>query len=337
MNNEIALYPWSQSNLKNLIFDRENVYNIFRDSNNYSRSNLFRYLKDELLHLGYNFNTIDMISDLNKVSYIFFFDVPEENNPYYKKCLEMNLNSKMVLFLWEPSAVNSRNYILSHHENFKYVFTWNDDLVNNIKYFKFYYPNPNFNEIKLLDLPLEKNLCTLIAGNKKSHEVGELYSERLKLIEFCEKNKYIDFDFYGRGWNKGLRKFFSKYRNYKGETNDKLVTLSNYTFTICYENQRNLNGYITEKIIDCFYASSIPIYWGAPNICKYIPKNCFIDRRDFKNEKDLFEYIKSLKELEISEYQKNIRDFLKSEKYIFFTDIYFNANIIRVLELKSII
>lgn len=31
----------------------------------------------------------------------------------------------------------------------------------------------------------------------------------------------------------------------------------------CFENVRDLPGYITEKIFDCFFAEYIPIYWGG--------------------------------------------------------------------------
>ena len=40
-------------------------------------------------------------------------------------------------------------------------------------------------------------------------------------------------------------------------------------------------GYMTEKIWDSFKAKTVPVYWGASNIEEYVPKNCFIDYRDF--------------------------------------------------------
>ena len=40
---------------------------------------------------------------------------------------------------------------------------------------------------------------------------------------------------------------------------------------------RNVNGYVTEKIFDAFKAGCVPVYWGAENITKYVPAECFID------------------------------------------------------------
>ena len=39
---------------------------------------------------------------------------------------------------------------------------------------------------------------------------------------------------------------------------------------------------------DAFVAGNIPIYWGADDIEDYIPKNCFIDRRNFSNHEKLY-------------------------------------------------
>jgi len=41
----------------------------------------------------------------------------------------------------------------------------------------------------------------MIAGNKRSSHPLELYSERLRAIEWFEKEHPADFDLYGIGWN----------------------------------------------------------------------------------------------------------------------------------------
>ena len=62
-----------------------------------------------------------------------------------------------------------------------------------------------------------------------------------------------------------------------GTLTSKNQTMQMYKFSICYENARGLPGYITEKIFDSFLAN-VPIYWGADNISKHIPDECFIDK-----------------------------------------------------------
>jgi len=43
---------------------------------------------------------------------------------------------------------------------------------------------------------------------------------------------------------------------------DKVKTLSQYRYSLCFENTFT-PGYVTEKIIDSFLAGSIPLYWGG--------------------------------------------------------------------------
>jgi hypothetical protein len=54
--------------------------------------------------------------------------------------------------------------------------------------------------------------------------------------------------------------------------------LNKYKFVICFENSYS-NGYVTEKIFNCFFARAVPIYKGDPDIRKYIRSSSFIDGR----------------------------------------------------------
>lgn len=57
-----------------------------------------------------------------------------------------------------------------------------------------------------------------------------------------------------------------------------LNVFNKYKFIVCFENSY-ANGYITEKIFNCFYAKTIPIYKGSEKISDYINQNSFIDAR----------------------------------------------------------
>ncbi|MCL1721757.1 glycosyltransferase family 10, partial [Vibrio parahaemolyticus] len=60
-----------------------------------------------------------------------------------------------------------------------------------------------------------------------------------------------------------MNSFFYRYKSYKGSVESKTHTLKNYKFCICFENAQMIEGYITEKIFDCFFSATVPIYWGA--------------------------------------------------------------------------
>ena len=236
--------------------------------------------------------------------------------------------------LFESPQVKPINQSSLYLAKYRIIFTWRDDLVDGKRFIKFYLPNKFFTN----DAPgwKERNkLCCLISANKNVlHKTPqELYSERVKTIRWFENNAPHDFDLFGQGWdapaakpgfvNLSLRKikhyllkaegkvYFSSYR---GVAASKLETMQKYRFSICYDNVRDLPGYITEKIWDSFFAGCIPVYWGATNITNYIPEDCFIDRRKFANHEELYNFMISITEAEYTAYQDKIASFLLSEK-----------------------
>ena len=105
--------------------------------------------------------------------------------------------------------------------------------------------------------------------------------------------------------------------SWKGAVLNKQEVLLHSRFSIVYENIKGLKGYITEKIFDAFVAGNVPIYWGASDIESYIPKECFIDRRDFNNHSQLYSLLKNMTEKKYLEYQSSIKDFLDNKSELF--------------------
>lgn len=57
---------------------------------------------------------------------------------------------------------------------------------------------------------------------------------------------------------------------------DKVSFVSNYKFTIAFENS-SVNGYTTEKIMEPMRVNSIPIYWGNPLVNLDFNEDSFIN------------------------------------------------------------
>jgi hypothetical protein len=93
---------------------------------------------------------------------------------------------------------------------------------------------------------------------------------------------------------------------------NKLETLSNYRFCIAFENCDSAPGYITEKMLDCLLAGVVPIYWGAPNVTDHIPKECFIDIRDFNSYEELLKFVRDVDYARYLQYLGAINTFLAS-------------------------
>lgn len=145
-----------------------------------------------------------------------------------------------------------------------------------------------------------------------------LHDKRLEVIEyFLSKN---NLELYGSGWNAWNDlpiSWSNRLKNkiiggYLGRCENKLETISDYQFSICFENMI-WPGYMTEKIIDCFVAGTIPLYWGAPDIETLIPKEAFIDMRNFSSFEQVESYINAMTREDALEMINAGRDYLQSE------------------------
>ena len=251
---------------------------------------------------------------------------------------------KSYLLIFESELIRPDNWDSERHRYFNKIFTWNDEIVDNKKYFKLNFSQEIPKHINK-DLSKKEKLCTLIAGNKKNNHTLELYSKRVEAIIWFEKNHLEEFEFYGIGWDKysssnkyinylldelNLSKLFAtNYISYKGKVDSKKEILSKYKFAICYENARDIPGYITEKIFDCFFSGCIPIYWGASNVTAHIPKECFIDKREFDSYEELYEYVNNINDEKYLEYLNNIEIFLNGDQVKKFSSEYFSEKIIK--------
>jgi len=70
----------------------------------------------------------------------------------------------------------------------------------------------------------------------------------------------------------------------------KLDFLRAYKFHLAFEN-REVPGYVTEKIVDAFMAGTVPVYWGDASVKEQFNPAAFIDRRDFDSDEACIEHI----------------------------------------------
>jgi hypothetical protein len=269
-------------------------------------------LKKELLILGIKFDTYD-ISPIDKCDLVLFLNTPDANDVNFKKALLYNKPCYLVINELELIHTSNANFEL--HSYFLKIFTYQNRLIDNIKYFKLNY-SFNFENIRQFrnNSVCEKDkLFVMVAGNKSLNHIHELYSERIKTIRWFEKFASSDFDLFGVGWNSALpfyRKFFTKsFKLYRGAIESKVTTISHYKFNFCYENAV-IDGWITEKLFDSYSANSVPIYWGCSSISKFVNEHCYIDRSKFKSNKELYNYIVNLSDIEYDSYQENINIFI---------------------------
>ena len=258
--------------------------------------------------------------------------------------LEIHLN------VWEVSSgrwpkfaiLNECEYI--HPDNSKinllkkydHVFSWNPKLVDLGLATKIQLAHPLGDGI-VNGFKNRDKLVVLFGSNRALrgwHPRHNLYSERIKTIRWFERNAPDDFALYGKKWNlsgristrfgaiiHSIEKKIPFKRNpfpsWKGSILNKQEVLLRSRFSIVYENIQGLQGYITEKIFDAFVTGNVPIYWGASDIENYVPKECFIDRRDFNNHEQLYNLLKNMSEDRYIDYQNSIKKFLENKSELF--------------------
>jgi alpha(1,3/1,4) fucosyltransferase len=226
-----------------------------------------------------------------------------------------------LLFLCEPHVVLTGSYNEDLWDNFDHVFTIYDALVErHARLTKvpvcrqgWFGPSGRITESmaereRLYPLEVRRNAICMINGNKCSWVTGELYSKRSEAALWFWRNSDIPFDVFGR----------PPYMlpNYRGMVPEEMrfPLMSQYRYNLCFENSNHpvfSLGYV-DKILDCLETRTVPIYLGNPNIEEYVPRECFIDFRDFGSYEAVNDYLHSITDDEYMSYVENIDKWVSS-------------------------
>ena len=313
-----------------------------RDNCNYP----YWLLREKFKVKGIHLNTAD-VNRNEKIAFELHIDVQSRKS-----------SAPIYLLLMEPMAINRNNASEALRSLYRRILTWDDQLVDGCRYVNLRLPGNVENKITSFKLGWigRDRLCCVIAGNKtvhnnvKNNNSDELYSKRVETIRWFESHAPHAFDLYGTGWdspparyslfgrvwNKASRYWYkvikkNPFLSYRGAVKNKHDTLKLYRFSICYENISGINGYLSEKIFDCFYAGCVPVYWGAPDILNYVPRECFVDRRQFADHESLYEFLTSMSEEEYINYQQAMQTFLTSQTAGLFSSEAFASKIVNTI------
>lgn len=167
--------------------------------------------------------------------------------------------------------------------------------------------------------------------------VPNLYRERLRIVETFGSDP--GFDLYGVGWDRPVVRAPSGFREtlgrcYRGVADDKHDVLGNYRFALCIENTR-FPGYISEKLFDCFFTGTIPVYLGAPDIGDYVPERAFLPVDAFSDHHALLAHLRSMSREQAEDALAAARDFLASPAFERFTEEHFVSTLIDAIDRVS--
>lgn len=311
-------------------YKKQKKNKIFRDKGrtitNYKGINLkyddntwFKLLKNELKKKKIILNTHDFYEN-NKI------------NPdiiIHHVHAEVTNNKNSFLIYPESEIIYKKNTKKFMQQNYKKIFTEFDKNINHRKFIKVNTPRKIFPNKRTISFKKKKDFV-LLASNKISSNLNNLYYQRIKVVKWFQSSQQYNLDLYGLDWElpmlksgligRLIRKIFvffdfkSKRINfYKGIAKNKNEVLKNYKYCFCFENT-DLDGYFGDLIWDCFMAGTIPIYLGSKKYEKYIPKNCTISFRNFNNMENLIEYLNSINSTKYNKTLLNIKKFLVSKK-----------------------
>jgi len=327
----VYLDPFSTESLLNRLFSADPELD--RDAGQV----VWRYLREYCIKNDINLNTVDIWDKERATDSDVYVALNHKERPILKEMYRtligrlnqtpnLSVFGRRILFQFETPVVQPWPY--SNMKNLAKIYDtmfFSCKIPETEKYGYVHYPQP-FNMIFPKYWKNKDRLfLTMINANKRLFlPPTELHTERIKAVAFF--GKFNEIDLYGHGWNNPVRSTdlnWSVVRHvYKGSVASKNETMYRYTFAICFENMA-LPGYITEKIIDCFLVGTVPVYLGAQDIEKYIPKRCFIDMRDFENFDELRTHLKTMTRKEIETYRNNAKRYLESKQYFQFTKEYF--------------
>lgn len=259
---------------------------------------------------------------------------------------------KRALVLLEPANVNPSLYFVPWlRDRFHTVFTWDLNLLKT---------HPSYTQINVpvgaepkmyrqnlfRDFSFEnKRFLVAVSRNRWSYMPQSTYPLRKKAYRYFERAFPDDFDLYGQGWNKPCicyEKWFGhpKFASWRGEIagtwDAKVRKMAEYKFALCFENNASEPGYISEKIIDCFCARCVPVYFGSQRTDERIPRDTWIDLRDFRNFTELRLFLEGMDESIYGRYIDAINRFMMSERLDFFSTDHFYGVIAGRLALPSL-
>ena len=242
-------------------------------------------IKDDIVI--YTETSLTEINSLPKYKIALMIESPEINRPYYNYIEKNNHLFDIVLTFSKMLLDKGENYKLN-----LYGTTWLHETYCNI-----------WDKNKLCSLILSNNKST--SGHKLRHIIANnITSNNINIVEI-----------YGsiyRSLPYMTSKNFEKDHSGPHITNQKIIALKDYMFSIAIENCKE-DYYFSEKLIDCFLSGTVPIYYGCPSINRFFNIKGILQ---FTTEQECLNIINTLSSEKYNEMLPYIKEnFEEAKKY----------------------
>jgi hypothetical protein len=305
--------------------------------------------RESAAKLGIALDGWDMMP-LDRADCVWLLDLPDKKSTLEDARRRARPGVPFVLQVMESPVARAHNFEPANQALFDYVVTYQQNVADKPNYFT--YRLPHSLVFDCVHLPFEQRRCAVMVNSNRVEGFlairqagltglpgigrnlggwnmpfwswcqparGELYSWRRKLARTADAMNRDLLDVMGPGWS-GERISWSPFFSRKPylcckakQVNDKLKRLTSYRFCISVENYRGTHDYISEKIFDPLLAGSVPVYLGDENITKLVPEKVIVDVRNFRNHRDLLNYLHSCSQAEWAGMYEAGQAFLKTE------------------------
>ena len=214
----------------------------------------------------------------------------------------------------EPNAIyDNRAYLLEHWAKYTYILTFDDALLHLPNSKKYIHPSSTWISVEYansINIDSKKYQISSLTGSKASTD-----GHRFRLDILNRKGFPIPSVFYRTNVPPMTPK-----------CSDKIHLFREFQFSLVIENSRQTN-YFTEKLCDCLYTKTIPVYYGAPNISEYFDTTGWL----ILDSESVDTLLEKLAQLDKDWYRRHLdtveKNYLTVQQYLRITD-----NVNRALE-----
>lgn len=359
---KVSIIPNEPAFLENRLFSLDSLSGAHSGNTHWMQPMAF--LRQEALKHDIQLDTMDILPII-EADIALFMEAP--SSPDIVADLKRKAPHLKTIFMPIETPLG-RGYLFnkSNHEQFDAILTYNHLLTDNKKYFHFYLPVASLEYVEFGKKFVDRKPACMITSYRNvrlktgfnlmksgwhfsihdwldyAFSYGITNAKKKTLARAFELFSEDSLDIFGDGWgdsSSGLKDRLLGRKSFKSakgrlETS-KLAVLGNYRFNICYENCENDCSYISEKIFDAFYGDTVPVYLGNISIERHIPKECFVDARDFRSQRELARFICECPQRLWEDYRRAGQSFLESPAFEKFLPSAFADNFLRPIRVLA--
>jgi hypothetical protein len=243
-------------------------------------------------------------------------------------------SQKAILVMWETSLGARYTSNPQNHSGYDAIFTYVNTLVDEKRYF-FLPPRAFYRHRIATGLPFEQRRVACLVGTNRQMRYrtalfamkkgwkfslkdwidyvfcpGELISFRSKVGRLCASYGDSTFDIFGEGWEMLPE---TRYVCLGIPKESTLRYLGKYRYYFALENHASSCSLISERVWDALWGDTVPVYFGHTGLDEFIPRECFIDARQFKDVQEMLDWLCRAPERTWTKYRTAGREFIHSE------------------------